>query len=163
MPKTFPPPLRVSDPGMHHLPHCTMRYMFPTHLTQGQQTISIFMIKGPPVSPPNIQFHPPLETQYDKISCLWNFMTYFGVTHTMCRDPLIYCVPRWATVQEKSFGSRDPCSIPTSSTAEEDSLSPFESKTACLCQSIEINNNKHVYRQSPVRIPTGSGVELADC
>ena len=28
--------------------------------------------------------------------------------------------------------------------AEEDNLSPFDSIIACLCQSIEINNNKHV-------------------
>ena len=28
--------------------------------------------------------------------------------------------------------------------AEEDDFSPFDSKIACLCQSIEINNNKHV-------------------
>ena len=28
--------------------------------------------------------------------------------------------------------------------AEEDNLSPFDSNIACLCQSIEINNNKHV-------------------
>ena len=27
--------------------------------------------------------------------------------------------------------------------AEEDNLSPFDAKFACLCQSIEINNNKH--------------------
>ena len=27
--------------------------------------------------------------------------------------------------------------------AEEDNLSPFDSNIACLCQSIEINNNKH--------------------
>ena len=36
--------------------------------------------------------------------------------------------------------------------------SKFFSKIACLCQSIEINNNKHVYRQSQVRKPTDSGV-----
>ena len=47
--------------------------------------------------------------------------------------------------------------------AEEDNLSPFDSNTACLCQSIEINNNKHVYRQSQVRKPTGNGVEWAEC
>ena len=29
----------------------------------------------------------------------------------------------------------------------EDNLSPFDSKIACLCQSIEINNNKYIYRQ----------------
>ena len=47
--------------------------------------------------------------------------------------------------------------------AEEDNLSPFDSNIACLCQSIEINNNKHVYRQSQVRKPTGSEVEWAEC
>ena len=47
--------------------------------------------------------------------------------------------------------------------AEEDNLSPFDSNIACLCQSIEINNNKRVYRQSQVRKPTGSEVEWAEC
>ena len=47
--------------------------------------------------------------------------------------------------------------------AEEDNLSPFDSNIACLCQSIEINNNKHVYRQSQVRKPIGSKVEWAEC
>ena len=46
---------------------------------------------------------------------------------------------------------------------EEDNLSPFDSKIACLWQSIEITNNKHVYRQSPVRMPNVSGVEWAEC
>ena len=49
------------------------------------------------------------------------------------------------------------------SSAEEDNLSPFDSNIACLCQSIEINNNKHVYRQSQVRMPNGCGVEWAEC
>ena len=47
--------------------------------------------------------------------------------------------------------------------AEEDNLSPFDSKIACLCQRIEINNNKYVYRQSQVRMPNGSGVRWAEC
>ena len=47
--------------------------------------------------------------------------------------------------------------------AEEDNLSPFDSNIACLCQSIEINNNKHVYRQSQVRMPNGCGLEWAEC
>ena len=47
--------------------------------------------------------------------------------------------------------------------AEEDNLSPFDSKIACLCQSIEINNNKYVYCQSQVRMPNGSGVRWAEC
>ena len=32
----------------------------------------------------------------------------------------------------------------------------------CVCLCIEINNNKHVYRQSQVRKPTDSGVEWAE-
>ena len=36
-------------------------------------------------------------------------------------------------------------------------------KIACLCQSIEINNNIYVYRQSQVRMPNGSGVRWAEC
>ena len=43
--------------------------------------------------------------------------------------------------------------------AEEDNLSPFDSKIACLCQ----NNNKYVYRQSQVRMPNGSVVRWAEC
>ena len=35
--------------------------------------------------------------------------------------------------------------VPILHSAEEDCLSPFDSNIACLCQSIEINNNKHVY------------------
>ena len=42
-------------------------------------------------------------------------------------------------------------------------LSRFDSKIVCLCQSIEINNNKYVYRQSQVRMPNGSGVRWAEC
>ena len=42
-------------------------------------------------------------------------------------------------------------------------LSPFDLNIACLCQSIEIYNNKHVYRQSQVRKSTDSGVEWAEC
>ena len=47
--------------------------------------------------------------------------------------------------------------------AEEDNLYPFDSNITCLCQSIQINNNKYVYRQSQVRKPTGSEVEWAEC
>ena len=42
-------------------------------------------------------------------------------------------------------------------------MSLFDSNIACMCQSIEINNNKHVYRQSQVRMPNGYGVEWAEC
>ena len=43
-----------------------------------------------------------------------------------------------------------------------DNLSPFDLKIACLCRSNQIDN-KHVYRQSQVRKPTGIGVEWAEC
>ena len=43
-----------------------------------------------------------------------------------------------------------------------DNLSPCDSNIACLCQSIEINNKKHVYHQSQVRKPSGSEVEWAE-
>ena len=42
-------------------------------------------------------------------------------------------------------------------------MSPLDSNIACLCQSIEINNNKHVYRHSQVRKPNGSEVRWAEC
>ena len=42
-------------------------------------------------------------------------------------------------------------------------LPPLWRVFACLCQSIEINNNKYVYRQSQVRMPIGSGVMWAEC
>ena len=47
--------------------------------------------------------------------------------------------------------------------AEEHNLSPFDLNIACLCQSIEINNNKYVYRQSQVRKSTDSGAKWAEC
>ena len=53
--------------------------------------------------------------------------------------------------------------VPILHSAEEDKLSPFNSKIACLCQSIEINNNRYVYRQSEVRMPNGRGVRWAEC
>ena len=47
--------------------------------------------------------------------------------------------------------------------AEEHNLSPFDLNIAYLCQSIEINNNKYVCRQSQVRKSTDSGVKWAEC
>ena len=47
--------------------------------------------------------------------------------------------------------------------AEEHNLSPFDLNIACLCQSIDINNSKYVYRQSQVRKSTDSGVKWAEC
>ena len=47
--------------------------------------------------------------------------------------------------------------------AEEHNLSPFDLNIACLCHSIEINNNKYVYRQSQVQKTSESGVKWAEC
>ena len=47
--------------------------------------------------------------------------------------------------------------------AEEHKLSPFDLNIACLCQSIEINNNKYVYRQRQAQKSTDSGVKWAEC
>ena len=47
--------------------------------------------------------------------------------------------------------------------AKEHNLFPFDLNIACLCHSIEINNNKYVYRQSQVRKSTDSGVKWAEC
>ena len=53
--------------------------------------------------------------------------------------------------------------VPILHSAEEHNLSPFDLNIACLRQSIEINNNKYVYRQSQVRKSTDSGVKWAEC
>ena len=45
---------------------------------------------------------------------------------------------------------------------EEDNLPLFHSRF-CLFHIFEIDNNKHVYRQSQVRKPTSSGVEWDEC
>ena len=46
--------------------------------------------------------------------------------------------------------------------AEVENLSPVNLKITCLCQNIEIQNNKHVYRQSQVHKSTRSAVEWDD-
>ena len=46
---------------------------------------------------------------------------------------------------------------------EEDILSPLDSNIAYLCQTIEINNNKHVYCQSKVQKPNCSKGKWAEC
>ena len=47
--------------------------------------------------------------------------------------------------------------------AEEHNLSPFDLNIACLCKSIDINNNKYVYRQSQVRKSIESWTKWAEC
>ena len=46
--------------------------------------------------------------------------------------------------------------------AGEDTLFPVDSKIACLCQRIKINN-KYVYRRNQVLKPTGGEVKWAEC
>ena len=82
-----------------------------------------------------------------------SFVAWSSIAQSVCQRALsllaIWCLrPWWVRI------------LPS---AEEDNLSPFDSNIACLCQSIEINNNKHVYRQSQVRRPNGCGVEWAEC
>ena len=73
---------------------------------------------------------------------------YIFIIYTYMHTPFyVWCLRSWVRILHS---------------AEEDDLSPFDSNIACLCQSIEINN-KHIYRQSPVWKPTGSGVEWAEC
>ena len=67
-----------------------------------------------------------------------------------------------AGIQSAGDSVRETLWVRTLYSAEMDNFSPFDSKIACLCQSIGINN-KHVYRQSQVRMLSGSGVEWAEC
>ena len=46
---------------------------------------------------------------------------------------------------------------------KDDNLSPFDSKIACLCQSIKTKNNRLVYHQRQVRKPIGCEVKWAEC
>ena len=80
------------------------------------------------------------------------FLAWFSIAQSVCQQAFSLLVNRYLRPWVRILPS-----------AEEDNLSPFDSNIACLCQSIEINNNKHVYRQSQVRKPTGSEVEWAEC
>ena len=81
------------------------------------------------------------------------FLAWSSIAQSVCQRAFsllaIWCLrPWWVRI------------LPS---AEDDNLSPLDSNIACLCQSIEIDNNKHVYRQSQVRMPNGCGVEWAEC
>ena len=67
----------------------------------------------------------------------------------------------WVSIQSAGDLMSQTSKVRILHSAEEDDLSPFNLKIACLYQSIKINNKKHVYRQSHVRKPTGS--EPAEC
>ena len=82
----------------------------------------------------------------------FKFLAWFSIAQSVCQRAFsllaIWCLrPRVQILHS----------------AEEHNLSPFDSNIACLCQSIEINNNKYVYRQSQVRRLTDSGVKWAEC
>ena len=54
----------------------------------------------------------------------------------------------WVAIQSAGVLVSETSQLRILHSAEEDKLSPFDSKIAFLCQSIEINNNKYVYRRS---------------
>ena len=78
-------------------------------------------------------------------------MTSFQIADEIMREPT-------ACSNLSKYFARSRCEsiygqagIPHS--VEEDNLSPCDSKIDCLCQNIEINDNKHVCRQSQVLQP----------
>ena len=81
-----------------------------------------------------------------------SFLAWSSIAQSVCQQAFSLLVNRYLRPWVRILPS-----------AEEDNLSPFDSNIACLCQSIEINNNKHVYRQSQVRKPIGNKVEWAEC
>ena len=100
------------------------------------------------------------------MSIIWKnkgreWMGYFGAEWAEC--PLIIETGCWVQFLLAAGDSVPKILVQILHSAEVDYSSPFDLKIACLCQSIEINNNKHVYRQSQLRKPNGSGVEWAEC
>ena len=63
--------------------------------------------------------------------------------HCLCRSSIAQSVCQWAfsLLAIWCLGSQ----VQILLSAEEHNLSPFDLNIACLCQSIEINNNKYVY------------------
>ena len=66
---------------------------------------------------------------------MFRFLAWFSIAQSVCQWAFsllaIRCLRPWVRI----LHSAEP---------EEDNLSPFDSNIACLCQSIEINNNKHI-------------------
>ena len=81
-----------------------------------------------------------------------SFLAWFSIAQSVCQQAFSLLANRCLR----------PC-VRILHSVEEDNLSPFDSNIACLYQSIEIKNNKHVYHQSQARKPTGSEVEWAEC
>ena len=84
--------------------------------------------------------------------CLVQVLAWSSIAQSVCQQTFILlanrCLRPWVGILHS---------------AEDENLSPFDSNIACLCQSIEINSNKHVYCQSQLRKPTGIEAEWADC
>ena len=83
---------------------------------------------------------------------IFKFLAWSSIAQSVCQRAFsllaIWCLRTWW--------------VRILHSAQEDNLSPFDSNTACLHQSIEINNNKHIYikgfseravsNQSPCRL-----------
>ena len=64
----------------------------------------------------------------------FKFLAWSSTAQSVCQRAFsllaIWCLRHWVRIMHS---------------AEEDNLSPFDSKIACLCQSIENKNNKHTH------------------
>ena len=77
--------------------------------------------------------------------CLRMYVCMYVFTYVRMYVRTYVCV--YVCMQESSLLLANRCLRPRVrilQSAEEDNLSPFDSNIACLCQSIEINNNKYV-------------------
>ena len=62
-----------------------------------------------------------------------SFLAWSSIAQSVCQQAFSLLVNRYLRPWVRILPS-----------AEEDNLSPLDSNIACLCQSIEINNNKHI-------------------
>ena len=95
-----------------------------------------------------------------KVKCLFQNFNHFGEEKFLILNSSIGLS---AGIQSAGDSVPETLWVKILHSAEEDNLSPFDLKIACLCQSIKLNNNKHVYRKSQVWMPASSGVEQAEC
>ena len=63
----------------------------------------------------------------------FKFLAWSSIAQSVCQQAFSLLVNRYLRPWVRILPS-----------AEEDNLSPLDSNIACLCQSIEINNNKHI-------------------
>ena len=75
---------------------------------------------------------------HNYLACIHNhvyfFLAWSSIAQSVCQQAFSLLVNRYLRPWVRILPS-----------AEEDSLSHLDSNIACLCQSIEINNNKHLY------------------